>query len=814
MSPRPLAAHLNRLIWFSLLPLLLIAAWLAVDRVRTDQLEMEEAAQRRLSNDGARIDDFVETRILALKLLAASPLADNPRRLSDLYAEAQAFSDNLGSHLIVADATGRMLLNTRALLGTTLPHIPDDPDHATNRALATGQPAVSNLFIGQLTQQPMLAIAVPGMRAGEVRHLMLTTFTAEQIQQQLAQVAVQPGWMLTLSDGNGKLIARQAPPGFDPERDVDPRWRFEQQLRFAPWTVRVEIPRQVQRGPLIEFALLLALGIALATVAGMLGSARIARRIDRQVASLVDPAASDSAPDEVMEIAATRQRIDAAQAELRASEARFRNLAEYSADWIWTLDLNGHHTYSNANIGAILGYSANEFLTADPVTLVHPDDLAKFGATFEHACASRTGWRNVVIRWRHKDGDYRLLESSAAPAMDAQGKLQGFQGVDRDITERVQTEQERARLASILEVTSDIVSMSDPQGHIIYLNGPGRTLLGIEPEGALPEVISKVHPQWATDIILGEGLPTAIQAGTWSGETAILGPGGQEIPVSQVILTHKDKQGKLLFLSTIMRDIRESRAAAQALRDLNATLEARVAQRTAELTAANQELESFAYAVSHDLRAPLRAMSGFSVALQEDFGDTLTGDAKRYLDQIDLASRRMSDLIDGLLTLSRSARGELRRDPVDLSALALRRLERLAHSEPQRLVTTEVEPGLHALGDARMLEVVIGNLIDNAWKYTARTIPAQIRVHAGTVHGVRGFCVSDNGAGFDMAHAARLFQPFQRLHRQEEFPGTGIGLATVQRIVHRHGGEIVAQGKPGEGASFCFTLPASGLEKP
>jgi PAS domain S-box-containing protein len=282
-----------------------------------------------------------------------------------------------------------------------------------------------------------------------------------------------------------------------------------------------------------------------------------------------------------------------AEQALRDSEQRFRNLAENSADWIWALDLNGRHTYSNPNIFAILGYSPEEFLTLEPTSLLHPDDLASFGAIFAAARSSRSGWRNVVIRWRRKEGGYRLLESSAAPIIDAQGELQGFQGVDRDITERVQAEQERERLASILEATSDIVSMADPQGNLIYLNSPGRSLMGIAPEGTMPEVIAKVHPPWASDLILGIGVPTAIRDGVWSGETAVLGPAGQEIPVSQVILSHKNEQGQVLYLSTIMRDIRENRAAEQALRELNASLEARVAERTAELQILNQSLESF-----------------------------------------------------------------------------------------------------------------------------------------------------------------------------------------------------------------------------
>jgi PAS domain S-box-containing protein len=406
MSTRPLAVHLNRLIGFSLLPLLLMAVWLAVDRVRTDQVEMEEAAQRRLSNYSARIDGFLEARMLALKLLAASPLADNPGHLADLYAEAQAFSENLGSHLILADASGQMLLNTHVPRGAPLPRSIDDHDQVGKLVLSTGQPAVTNLFIGQLTQKPMLAIAVPGVRAGEVRHLMLTAFPAEQLERQIAQIALQTGWALTLSDGNGKPIARQAPPGFDPERDVDPRWRFAQQLRLAPWTVILEIPRQVQRTPLIEFALLLALGIVLATMAGLLGSARIARRINRQVASLADPAASDPAAEEITEIAAACRRIAAAQAELRASEETHRNLFASNPHPMWVYDLKSL-AFLAVNDAAVrqYGYSRDEFLGMTIKDIRPDDDIPRLLENVAHA----DGLDQAGI-WRHRTKAGRLFD--------------------------------------------------------------------------------------------------------------------------------------------------------------------------------------------------------------------------------------------------------------------------------------------------------------------------------------------------------------------------------------------------------------------
>jgi light-regulated signal transduction histidine kinase (bacteriophytochrome) len=204
-------------------------------------------------------------------------------------------------------------------------------------------------------------------------------------------------------------------------------------------------------------------------------------------------------------------------------------------------------------------------------------------------------------------------------------------------------------------------------------------------------------------------------------------------------------------------------------------------------------------------------MGGFSQALVEDCGDQLHGEALVYLEQITLASRHMGQLIDGLLTLSRSTRAELHCDLLDLSEVSGLIRDELVRLEPDRQVAWQIEPGMVGYGDSLMLEVVMRNLIGNAWKYTDGTQSPLIRVYTGDRDGARCYCVADNGAGFDMGQSQRLFKPFQRLHRQDEFPGIGIGLATVQRIIHRHGGEIFAEGTSGKGATFCFTLAGYGV---
>jgi len=239
---------------------------------------------------------------------------------------------------------------------------------------------------------------------------------------------------------------------------------------------------------------------------------------------------------------------------------------------------------------------------------------------------------------------------------------------------------------------------------------------------------------------------------------------------------------------------------------LNQDLERRVEQRTAQLQEANKELASFSYSVSHDLRAPLRGIDGFAHALEEDYGDRMDDTGKDYLARVRTAAVRMGELIDDLLKLSQIARTEMGRERVDLSALARTVAGELQKRDPQRQVQWEIADGLSAEGDARLMRVALENLLGNAWKFTGKRPQAKIEFGRTQCDGQTVFYVRDNGAGFDMGYVGKLFGAFQRLHNDEEFEGTGIGLATVQRIVNRHGGRVWAEGAVDKGATIYLTL--------
>lgn len=262
-----------------------------------------------------------------------------------------------------------------------------------------------------------------------------------------------------------------------------------------------------------------------------------------------------------------------------------------------------------------------------------------------------------------------------------------------------------------------------------------------------------------------------------------------------------------------LRALKESeshqRRLAEQLAELNRDLERRVIERTAELEVANKYLESFSYSVSHDLRAPLRAIMGFTDILSQEFADALGDEGRHHLDRVTASARNMGELIEGLLTLSRVVRADVHRAPVDLSALAEEVKLEICEPEPARTAEFVIQKELRVMGDRTLLRAVLTNLLANAWKFTSKRANARIEVGKKETEGGHTiYFVKDNGAGFEMKYAEKLFGAFQRLHSQEEFPGTGIGLATVQRIITKHGGKIWAESHPDQGATFFFTLPA------
>ncbi|MHB9106398.1 MAG: sensor histidine kinase [Armatimonadota bacterium] len=380
----------------------------------------------------------------------------------------------------------------------------------------------------------------------------------------------------------------------------------------------------------------------------------------------------------------------------------------------------------------------------------------------------------------------------------------------RDITERKQVEtalrESEERFSAMANNISQLAWMADETGSIFWYNKRWYEYTGTTPEQMRgwgwqsvhdPRVLPQVLEEWQRSITSGQPFEM---------EFPLRGADGQYRPFLTRVFPVKDSRGQVIYWFGTNTDISEIRKAQDALLELNKTLEQRVHARTAALEAANKELEAFSYSVSHDLRAPLRSIDGFSKLLLEKYRTQIDATGQDYLRRVRAASQRMGRLIDDMLKLSRIGRVEMRRAPVNLSELAETVIAELRQREPERQVRVEVAPDLMVTGDTGLLRIVLENLLGNAWKFTGKTENARVELGAMTRDGERIYFVRDNGAGFDMSYADKLFAPFQRLHSEEAFPGTGIGLAVVQRIITRHGGRVWAEGKEGEGATIYFTL--------
>ena len=472
----------------------------------------------------------------------------------------------------------------------------------------------------------------------------------------------------------------------------------------------------------------------------------------------------------------------------------------------------------NPALARMLGRTVEEISGMPIRSIYDPNDWPLLQRMIEEC--DRVGRTQFEAHMVRKDGSTFPVQMDVVGVNDESGKLLYRVATSQDITDRKKAERMIQQRLDLQEQFTNVASTvpglicsfrlaPDGQMSMPFATAAVEDLYGVKLEeikGDFSPVLSRIYPEDLGNIKAGIE-ESARKMTPWRGSFRLCHPTKGEIWVEGHSLPHQQPDGSIIWHGFV-QDVTERLQAEHEVLELSRNLEQRVHERTVELQAANKELDAFAYAVSHDLRAPLRAMSGFSQALLEDFGDALPVGAKSYLGEIQVASHQMGELIEGLLRLSRSTRGELRHDLVSVSDLAQRILEELAESDPERKVTWTVEPGLAVRGDAGMLEIVLNNLLGNSWKYTARRPEAFIRVTA-LKKGVAGFCISDNGAGFDMKYSARLFQPFQRLHREDEFPGIGIGLATVQRIVNRHGGTIRVEAAPDRGATFCITLPFS-----
>ena len=506
-----------------------------------------------------------------------------------------------------------------------------------------------------------------------------------------------------------------------------------------------------------------------------------------------------------------RQLREAAR-QIREGQQRFLDTFEHAASGISHVDVNGRLLQANQTFCRMVGYSkaALEGMSFQDITF--PDDLAPDLHLLNEALAGLRTSYALEKRYRHKDGHVVWAQLTVALMRKPDGQPDYFISVVQDISAQKAAEEALRTSENLLQQAQKLSRLAAWQGDLV--TGRYRALAGSHGMLGLSdttygatEVVELTHPEDRPGML--ELWYSAIKSRQiYSGEYRVIIHGNERWVTAQATFEY-DTAGRAVRALGVTRDITEEKLAQLEVQRLNALLEQRIRERTRALRDAYAELESYSYAVAHDLRSPLRIINGFAQALEDD-NPGFAGANLDHLDRIKSASKKMGELINGLLRMSQVARGDLQRVPVNLGAVATRILEELVVTDPERQVGWEVGSGLVVLADPPLIEALMQNLLNNAWKYTATTPDARIRVFAREVDGVREYCVGDNGAGFDMARADKLFQPFQRLHQPHEFAGLGIGLATSLRIVQRHGGYLHASSTPGQGATFSFTLPDPG----
>jgi PAS domain S-box-containing protein len=504
---------------------------------------------------------------------------------------------------------------------------------------------------------------------------------------------------------------------------------------------------------------------------------------------------------------------------LAASEARARELFNACPEGIIVVRSDGCIDQVNIAHARMYGYGSPTDLVGLHVSQLVAPSHRDYGLQNVRRRLNGEEIPTVEYEMVRKDGTTFLAETSATILHSADGAVSGFISSTRDISERKRVHQElkesKQLMETIVENVPLMIFLKEARDlRFVVFNRAGEDLLGYKRKDLLGKNNLDLFPPEQAAFFMARD------------REVLENDNLLDIPMEPISTAYKGNRllhtrkicvkgadGVTKYLLGISEDITEQKRAEAEITSLNAKLEKRVLERTAQLQSANQELEAFAYSISHDLKAPLRSISGFSQALREDYAPLLGPEGEGLLRCVEEEAVRMNVLIDDLLRLARLGQQAMSIENLDLTPIVHSILENLAAQDPQRQVRCELASGLEVHGDPILVRVLLENLLGNAWKFTSRTKDARIRVRQEPNEpGWSRFSVADNGAGFDPTYADRLFAPFGRLHSSDEFPGTGIGLAIVRRIVHRHGAQIQAEGSPGNGATFTLAFPVSALQ--
>lgn len=491
--------------------------------------------------------------------------------------------------------------------------------------------------------------------------------------------------------------------------------------------------------------------------------------------------------------------------EVVKSEKRFRALIENTYDAITLTDKNGRPVYQSPSAERMTGWTLEERQAQNGLGLIHPEDREQLKEVFEQVYQNPGTPFDVSFRIVKKDGEHIWAEGTATNLLH-EPAVGAIVSNYRDVTERRKAHEQSALLSAIVNSTDDAIFSKSLEGTITSWNQGAEHIFGYGAQEIVGKSVNILIPEALLDeeeimmrrLAKGESFKHF--------ETIRIRKNGSTMYASLTVSPLRDASGEVVSASIVLRDVSDRVKAREEIEQLNATLEQKVIERTAQLEAVNKELESFSYSVSHDLRAPLRAIDGYARIIEEDYFKLFDDEGKRLFSVIQYNAKKMGSLIDDLLSFSRLGRKDLNKMKVNMNELVEGAILELEKSVKHNARIKLGELGTAAV-DYGLISQVMVNLISNAIKYSSKNPQPQISINADRRVNEVIYSVADNGVGFDMKYAGKLFGVFQRLHSEADFEGTGVGLAIVQRIINKHGGRVWAEAKPNAGATFYFSLP-------
>ncbi len=847
---RPLVWHLAVLALGAAAPFAALAAYLAFVHVNDDMREATENVERLAQSTAHRAERMVDGNraILAELATRADVRALDSARCDPLLNDLMRLHPEF-VNVFTLDASGRRICAAGYVLPVAAPGV--DPRNYLDGVNAQKSFTVGKPHKGLLSGKWIISAAQPifsgdGKVAGVVGISINLLDMAGLIQEAppgrepVLLVVDSAGVVLThhpdAADWLGRNVSNspimrtafERKSGSSRDKGVmgvERLWAFAP-VRGTDWTVLSGIPMKTVMAPAYRAASWTAALLAASIVFVVALCIVLTRPISRPIAAIAAAARRmsshdsleplvPSGPGEIAALAEDLNRmLDRRMSTERALRERDRELSLVTDNypgWVVHVDRDLCFRYASSGYLEFTGRSSEELLGAHLREVVG-DSVFR---NFEWALTQALGGERACFENTRTSAAGKTISVfiTFVPDFDADGRVDGLFSFASDITQLRQAEarlnDERSRLAGMVASAMDAIITIDSAQRITLFNPAAEKMfgaraadmLGRDLQVLIPADSRKRHPvQVALFGMMGEARGSLGTLRTIHGLRA----NGEEFPL-EIAISQVEVGGEKSY-TAILRDITERKLAEEAIGALNANLERRVAERTAELVAINHELESFDYSISHDLRAPIDRIRGFSEAVLEDADSRIKPRTRDYLGRIQASAASMDQLVTDILSLSTLSRGELHRTDVDLSATARDILEILQRTAPDRDVEIAVASGIRADADPGLMRVVLENLLGNAWKFTSKREGARIEFGCDLEHGTPRFFVRDDGAGFDAAFGAKLFDPFFRLHTQGEFEGTGIGLATVQRIVRRHGGRTWAEGAVGRGATIFFSL--------